>query len=123
MNNYLTSKRRQPLIAWSTFVIKACTEANHGDPMTFDTVSSPVPANASGVQFTERESTILRLIAAGRTNVETAAELHISHHTVAQHIAQMLHTIGARSRAELVARAYCIGLLSADSWPPELRSC
>src|ERR1700733_12470250 len=96
---------------------------SQGAPTTVDTFPNSDPAGTSAVQFTERESTILRLIAAGRTNVETAAQLHISHHTVAQHIAEMLHTIGARSRAELVARAYYIGLLRTDSWPPELRSC
>jgi DNA-binding CsgD family transcriptional regulator len=43
----------------------------------------------------------------------------VSRHTVAQHIAQMLHRSGARSRAELVARAYCAGILPTDIWPPD----
>lgn len=91
--------------------------------MTAEPVSRSDLTYGSTVRYTKRESMILRLIAAGLTNVEAAAELHISHHTVAQHIAQMLHTTGARSRAELVARAYCTGLLRPDSWPPELHSC
>jgi DNA-binding NarL/FixJ family response regulator len=96
-----------------------------GATMTADLASDPDPDPAAGgtVRYTQRESAILRLIAAGLTNIEAAAELHISRHTVAQHIAQMLHTTGARSRAELVSRAYCAGLLRTDSWPPELHSC
>ena len=78
--------------------------------------------NQYPVQYTERESSILCLIAAGFTNGEAAAELHISRHTVAQHVAEMLRTTGARSRAELVARAYCGGILRAGHWPPRLRT-
>src|SRR5258708_37984643 len=39
---------------------------------------------------TSREMTILCLVAAGLTNSEVALLLHISRHTVAQHIADML---------------------------------
>ena len=50
--------------------------------------------NAGGGAFlrglTAREMTILCLIAAGLTNDEVSRRLHISRHTVAQHIADML---------------------------------
>jgi DNA-binding CsgD family transcriptional regulator len=60
----------------------------------------------SAVRYTNREFTILCLIAAGLTNVETAHRLHLSRHTVAQHIAQMLRRTGARSRAGLVGQPH-----------------
>ena len=78
--------------------------------------------NAGGGAFlrglTAREMTILCLIAAGLTNDEVSRRLHISRHTVAQHIADMLQRAPARNRAELVARAYTAGMLSIAEWPP-----
>jgi DNA-binding CsgD family transcriptional regulator len=68
--------------------------------------------------LTDREGAIACLIAAGLTNREVARELSISHHTVAQHVATMLHRFGARSRCELVARAYAVGTLATGVWPP-----
>jgi DNA-binding CsgD family transcriptional regulator len=72
----------------------------------------------SRATLTDRESTIACLIAAGLTNREVGRELSISHHTVAQHVATMLHRFGARSRCELVARAYAVGTLETGVWPP-----
>lgn len=91
--------------------------------MAADPVLNPQGTDSQHpVRYTERESSILCLIAAGLTNGEAAAELHISRHTVAQHVAEMLRAAGARSRAELVARAYCGGVLRAGDWPPRLRA-
>lgn len=91
--------------------------------MTWDSALCRQQVPVSGGQrYTERESSILCLIAAGHTNQETAHKLLISHHTVAQHIAEMLRAVGARSRAELVARAYSNGTLRTGVWPPELRA-
>lgn len=74
---------------------------------------------SAGADFncSERESEIIRLVALGLTNAQVARRLHISHHTVGQHIAQMLRRCRARSRCELVARAYAGGALW--SWPPQ----
>jgi len=70
------------------------------------------------LSMTAREVAILCLLAEGRTSVEAADSLHISHHTVAQHVAVMLKKSGARNRGELIARAFVCGLLSPDCWPP-----
>ncbi len=75
-------------------------------------------ADHRGLTLTSRELAILCLIAAGLTNSEAARRLHISRHTVAQHIAEMLRRMQARNRAELVARAYTSGTLSITHWPP-----
>lgn len=71
-------------------------------------------------ELTAREMSILCLVAAGLTNNEVSRRLHISRHTVAQHIANMLQRAPARNRAELVARAYAAGLLSVAEWPPSI---
>jgi DNA-binding NarL/FixJ family response regulator len=68
--------------------------------------------------FTERETSIICLIAAGLTNAQVAVRLCISHHTVAQHVAEMLRRSSARNRCELVARSYAAGTLRIGVWPP-----
>ncbi|HEV2244199.1 MAG TPA: helix-turn-helix transcriptional regulator [Streptosporangiaceae bacterium] len=70
------------------------------------------------VSFTDRETSIICLIAAGLTNAQVAWRLCISHHTVAQHVAEMLRRSSARNRCELVARAYAVGSLRTGVWPP-----
>ena len=76
------------------------------------------PRSYPGLDLTPRETAILCLIAGGHTNAQTARRLHISHHTVAQHIADMLRRAQASSRGELIARAYAAGVLAPDIWPP-----
>jgi DNA-binding CsgD family transcriptional regulator len=67
-------------------------------------------------RLTEREVDIICLVAFGLTNVQVAQQLHISHHTVAQHMSKILRQWGAQSRCELVARAYAAEII--NSWPP-----
>lgn len=69
-------------------------------------------------QLTARETAILCLIATGYTSDQVANVLHLSYHTVAQHIAAMLRKSGTRSRGELIARCFVAGILDGDRWPP-----
>jgi DNA-binding NarL/FixJ family response regulator len=62
--------------------------------------------------LTQRELTILNLVAEGCTNVQIAADLHISKYTVAQHIAKMLQRTGAANRTDLVNKAHLAGILT-----------
>lgn len=86
--------------------------------MTFSTGSPGQAALHARFAFTPRETTILCLVATGHTNSHVARLLHISRHTVAQHIADMLHRTESRNRSELVARAYSGGILTTGIWPP-----
>jgi DNA-binding CsgD family transcriptional regulator len=70
------------------------------------------------LHLTPRETAILCLIADGYTTAHAAQQLHISRHTVAQHIGDMLRRAHARNRCELIARAYTTGTLAVDFWPP-----
>jgi PAS domain S-box-containing protein len=54
--------------------------------------------------LTKRERTIVRLIALGRTGPEIAEELQIAHETVRTHVRNAMEKLGARSRAQLVAK-------------------
>ncbi|MGH9042949.1 MAG: LuxR C-terminal-related transcriptional regulator [Acidimicrobiia bacterium] len=56
--------------------------------------------------LTDRECEVLRLVAAGRTNRQIAAELVVSEHTVARHLQNMFTKLGLSSRAAATAYAY-----------------
>jgi DNA-binding NarL/FixJ family response regulator len=56
--------------------------------------------------LTEREAQVLRLVGAGRTNREIAAELYLSEKTVARHLSNIFTKIGVSSRASATAYAY-----------------
>jgi DNA-binding CsgD family transcriptional regulator len=84
-----------------------------------DQFALPTPCCCSTEHFTEREVDVLCHVAAGLTNDEVAASMNISGHTVAGHLRAMLNRSHARTRAELVARAYAAGVLVPYAWPPQ----
>ena len=69
---------------------------------------------------TSREAETIELVAAGLTNEQIGRRLRISACTAANHIQDAMRRLGARSRAELVARSYSSGPLHVDVWPPVL---
>lgn len=66
-------------------------------------------------RLSDRQVSILRLVATGATNAEVARELHLSPHTVKDHLAQIMRSLDARTRAEAVARGIAEGLLAPES--------
>jgi DNA-binding NarL/FixJ family response regulator len=67
------------------------------------------PAQALGL--TERERSVLELMAAGSTNPEIAESLHLSKHTVKEHTSSVYRKLGVRNRTEAVQKAQRLGLL------------
>jgi DNA-binding NarL/FixJ family response regulator len=61
--------------------------------------------------LTAREVEVLRLVAAGNSNREVAAELYLSVKTVARHLSNIFCKIGVSSRAAATAFAYEHGLI------------
>ena len=61
--------------------------------------------------LTERELEVLRLVAAGRSNRQIAAELYLALGTVKTHVHSIAGKLGAANRVEAVARARELGLL------------
>jgi DNA-binding CsgD family transcriptional regulator len=58
--------------------------------------------------LTERELEVLRLVAAGRSNRDIAAELFISPKTASVHVSNILGKLGVASRGEAAAKAYAL---------------
>ncbi|MGB9104587.1 MAG: response regulator transcription factor [Terriglobales bacterium] len=67
-----------------------------------------------GRGLTARELQILRLIAAGKSSKEIAAELHLSANTVAVHRANIMEALGIHKTAELVVYAIRNGLVNVS---------
>ena len=75
----------------------------------------PAPALAR-YGLTDRELTVLRLLAAGRTNPEIGAELYISTSTASVHVSNILRKLAVSSRVQAAAVAERAGLLRSQ--PP-----
>jgi len=63
----------------------------------------PAPAVSDGAPLTRRELQVARLIAAGRSNKQIAAELVISQRTAEGHVERILTKLGFTSRAQVAA--------------------
>ena len=61
--------------------------------------------------LSRREREVVHLVSLGAAGPEIAEELGISHHTVRTHIGNAMDKLGARSRAQLVAKALTEGHL------------
>lgn len=73
--------------------------------------STPGRPSGPGGELSERELEVLRLIALGYTNAQTADELHVSIRTIETHRAHIQQKLGVRTRSELVEAANAAHLL------------
>lgn len=69
--------------------------------------------DGGGPGLTARELEVLELIAAGWSNPEIAAQVHLSTNTVKEYVSAVLRKLEARSRADAVRRGIEGGLLAS----------
>lgn len=69
------------------------------------------PQAQATLGITARELAVLHELAAGRSNREIAARLHVSPNTVKTHVARLFEKLGARRRTDAIARARELGLV------------
>jgi DNA-binding NarL/FixJ family response regulator len=77
-----------------------------------------VRAPDSPEKLSERETEVLRLVAAGRANKEIARELGIGEKTVKSHVSNILSKLGLMSRTQAALHAVRIGLVPARDAQP-----
>ena len=69
------------------------------------------PPSAESTHLTPRQMTVLRQLAAGKSNGHIAEALGISTETVRNHIRGITARLGVHSRLEAVIRAHELGLV------------
>ena len=73
--------------------------------MLFNHLRDMPAEGQAAVRVTERERSVLQLLARGASNKEIGVQLKISEHTVKSHVANIFAKLEARDRTEAVAKA------------------
>lgn len=108
---YLT--KDAPSSALAEAIATVCRGDAHFEPSVQRRLVEAVrPAEPTAL--TPRETDVLRLIAAGRSNVEIAQRLYITQATVKTHINNLFAKTGVRDRAQAVTYAFRHGLAPTD---------
>ena len=101
-------------------VVRAIRMVAGGDSLPFPAAIRALAATRGGgagrglahAGLTEREAEVLRLMAAGMSNVEIAERLFVSVQTVKTHVGNVLAKLGARDRTQAVIVAYETGFVT-----------
>lgn len=80
-------------------------------PVAVAAVSAPAHSPAALEGLSERESEVLKLVAAGLSNLQVAEKLFLSPHTINRHLTSVYSKIGVGSRTEAARYAHEHGLL------------
>ncbi len=84
------------------------------DAVRRDTSALDTPALLEGVRMTQREREIIDLVSDGLRNKEIAQRLHLSSHTVRNHVSHILEKLTLHTRLQLSAFAHKAGAPAAN---------
>ena len=104
-----------PLAEQITILARRARIRLTGDDASEGQISGDLGAGGGELGLTERELEVLRLVAAGRSNREIAAELFISPETASVHVSNILGKLSVASRGEAAARAHTLRLFDPAS--------
>jgi DNA-binding NarL/FixJ family response regulator len=102
-------------------VVEAVRVVAHGESLLFPAALRRLVAGRAGrpdeqalaaARLTERESEVLRLMAAGLSNTEIAERLLVGVETVKTHVGNVLTKLDARDRTQAVIAAYESGFVT-----------
>lgn len=71
-------------------------------------------------RLTLREAQVLKLTAEGLSTKEIADVFVVSHQAVDYHVRNLLSKFCCDKRTGMVARAFVLGYLDPEAWPPKL---
>jgi DNA-binding NarL/FixJ family response regulator len=92
-----------------------CIERVHrGETIVPPPAAAKLAERTAGPGLTDRELAVLRLIAAGRSNKEIAADLYITEGTVKTHVKHILERLGVQDRTQAVTAALRRGFVQMD---------
>jgi DNA-binding NarL/FixJ family response regulator len=95
-------------------LVAAIRAAHRGELLLDPAVARRLMSSLRGgprVELTSREREVLKLVGAGRSNKEIAAELHISERTARTHVSNILGKLGLGSRTQAALWAVREGLV------------
>lgn len=114
----------------STQIAKAIRAIAHGESLIHPTVASKILTEFSLLaegkgrkpgrlehDLTDREITVLRLVAEGKTNKEIANDLDLSEKTVKNHVRNIFHKLHVYDRTQAAIHAIRKGLIELDLRP------
>ena len=80
------------------------------EPVAKEPAPAASPSPAASFGLTRRETEVLTLVAAGRTNRQIGGELFITEKTASVHVSRILAKLGVAGRGEAAAVAHRLGL-------------
>lgn len=95
-----------------TEIIDAIRGVMAGKVVMSDEIRHTIENISAMPEMSPRQTEILNLVAKGFSNKEIAEIIGISPETVKEHVAKILHSIGASSRAEAATIAVNLGLIT-----------
>ena len=110
-----TSERKTSRPSMNTPVVPRCVAQFAAQPPE---PPSGRQADQIRAALTSRELDVFAMIAAGMSNGEIAANLHLSPGTVKIHVGRILAKLGLRDRVQAVVLAYESTLVIPGSTPP-----
>jgi DNA-binding CsgD family transcriptional regulator len=104
----------------SSIVVVICPDSAHAEQAEVSEQGRRRPRGFLKAPLTELDGRILEGVAAGASTVQLANRLYLSRQGVEYHVGSMLRKLRVSNRPALVSRAYSMGLLAADCWPPRI---